>query len=94
MCECTCIYVYVCVRVCVCSHVNDYLLWPLVPPVILWFGYTTQCSAGSAHSQRRYNKRAPGSAWGGACGYNLSHDQLSSVDQHYTNCDPYKARFG
>ena len=34
----------------------------------------------------------PGSAWGGVCGYNLSHDQLSSVDQQYTNCDPYKAR--
>ena len=31
-------------------------------------------------TQRRYAKRAPGSAWGGACGYNLSHDQLSSVD--------------
>ena len=30
--------------------------------------------------QRRCDKRAPGSAWGGACGYNLSHDQLSSVD--------------
>ena len=35
-------------------------------------------------TQRRYDKRAPGSAWGGACGYNLSHDQLSSVDQQYT----------
>ena len=44
--------------------------------------------------QRRYDKRAPGSAWGGACGYNLSHDQLSLVDQQYTNCDPYKARLG
>ena len=42
--------------------------------------------------QRRYDKSAPGSARGGACGYNLSHDQLSSVDQQYTNCDPYKAR--
>ena len=34
-------------------------------------------------AQRRCDKRAPGSAWGGACGYNLSHDQLSSVDQQY-----------
>ena len=42
-------------------------------------------------TQRRCNKRAPGSAWGGACGYKLSHDQLSSVDQQYKNCDPYKA---
>ena len=39
-------------------------------------------------------KRAPGSARGGACGYNLSHDQLSSVDQQYKNCDPYTARLG
>ena len=50
--------------------------------------------AGSIVDQRRYDKRAPGSARGGACGYNLSHDQLSSVDQQYTNCDPYKARLG
>ena len=43
------------------------------------------CISVLAHptdTQRRYDKRAPGSAWGGACGYNLSHDQLSSVDQH------------
>ena len=33
-------------------------------------------------------------ARGGACGYKLSHDQLSSVDQQYKNCDPYKARLG
>ena len=48
--------------------------------------------AGSQSEEVR--KRAPGSTWGGACGYNLSHDQLSSVDQQYTNCDPYKARLG
>ena len=53
-----------------------------------------QCVCVCVCVQRRYDKRAPGNAWGGACGYNLSHDQLSSVDQHYTNCDPYKARFG
>ena len=48
----------------------------------------------SNHYQRRCDKRAPGSVWEGACSYNLSHDQLSSVDQQYTSCDPYKARLG
>ena len=44
--------------------------------------------------QRRYDKCAPGSAWGGACGYNLSHDQLSSIDQQNTNCDLTKLGLG
>ena len=43
--------------------------------------------------QRRCDKCAPRDAWGGACGYNLSHDHLNSLDQQYkTVIFNYKAR--
>ena len=46
-------------------------------------------------SQRRYDNRAP-EVHGEVLAVTLCHvyDQLSSVDQQYTNCDPYKLSLG